>query len=64
MLCRCLVLDCKHNQSELCKAENIEVHPVENKENSTCKGPSCKTFESKDQPAIEIDAPKTCMKCV
>lgn len=50
MMCqisKCMVSDCKHNDSYSCKAENIEVRPVDDKKITSSMGTCCNTFELK-----------------
>lgn len=42
---KCMVSDCLHNDSHSCKAENIEVRPVDDKKITSSIGTSCNTFE-------------------
>jgi hypothetical protein len=44
---KCLVSDCKHNGDYSCKAESIEVRPVEDKKINSSTDTSCSTFELK-----------------
>jgi len=44
---KCMVSDCKHNDSLSCKAESIEVRPVDDKKITSPLGTSCDTFELK-----------------
>jgi hypothetical protein len=44
---KCMVSDCKHNDSHSCKAESIEVRPVDHEKTTSSMGTSCNTFELK-----------------
>jgi hypothetical protein len=44
---KCMVSDCKHNDSQSCKAESIEVRPVDDKKTMSSMGTSCDTFKLK-----------------
>lgn len=44
---KCLVGDCKHNDSHSCKANSIEVRPTDDKKITSSMGTSCNTFELK-----------------
>lgn len=42
-----MVSACKHNDGHSCKAESIEVRPVDDKKITSSLGTSCNTFELK-----------------
>jgi hypothetical protein len=44
---KCLVSDCKHNDSYICNAESIEVRPAEGDKVTSPMDTSCSTFELK-----------------
>jgi hypothetical protein len=44
---KCLVSECKHNDSHSCQAESIEVRPVDDRKTTSSTGTSCNTFELK-----------------
>jgi hypothetical protein len=44
---KCMVSECKHNDSHSCNAASIEVRPVGDQKITSSMGTSCNTFELK-----------------